>query len=93
MVIIFNVVLGVVETIAFERGNESETFQSIISAGEFMFTIIYTIEMLSKIAISGWPQYWARYTNRFDFLITVSTIILQFLTDYLNLGDNSVSKK
>jgi two pore calcium channel protein, plant len=53
---------------------------------ETAFTIIYTVEVLSKVAVFGWKAYTERMRNLFDFSITLlaifSTAIVYYPSDY-----------
>lgn len=39
-----------------------------------ILTVLFTIEMILKIGKYGWKQYWATNWNRFDFIVTISSI-------------------
>lgn len=39
-----------------------------------ILTVLFIIEMILKIGKFGWKQYWSSNWNRFDFVITISSI-------------------
>jgi hypothetical protein len=46
---------------------------------EIVFTCIYCFELLFKLLILGWREYWRRWTNRFDFLVILGPTVMQLV--------------
>eukprot|EP01065_Artemidia_motanka_P021707 TRINITY_DN2595_c1_g1_i1.p1 TRINITY_DN2595_c1_g1~~TRINITY_DN2595_c1_g1_i1.p1 ORF type:complete len:1100 (+),score=276.63 TRINITY_DN2595_c1_g1_i1:98-3301(+) len=77
VILLMNAVLVVVETRKYLTG-EVQT-QSDIDAQrrgwqaglDFLFSVLYLIEMMLKIVVDGWNYYWGSLRNMFDGLVTL----------------------
>jgi hypothetical protein len=49
--------------------------------------IIFLLDVLVKVTVYGWRSYWRDHVNQFDFLLTVSTTVLQ-LASILHLVEH-----
>lgn len=56
---------------------------------EAIFTVIYALEAMSKIAVLGWREYWEHLRNKFDFLITCLAILSTAIVYYPNQYSDS----
>ena len=51
-----------------------DSFRDVLEMAEHVFNAIFTIEMFFKIyALKGFGTYWAMHSNKFDFLIVLSS--------------------
>eukprot|EP00756_Hemistasia_phaeocysticola_P020877 Hpha_TRINITY_DN15743_c1_g5::TRINITY_DN15743_c1_g5_i1::g.40073::m.40073 len=76
VVLVLNAVLVVVETRKYLLGEppspSDETSERGWQGGlDFMFSVLYLLEMLLKIAVDGWNYYWGQLRNMFDAVVTL----------------------
>jgi two pore calcium channel protein len=87
--LLVNLVAVIIETTLDIQNNASQrTWQYI----EFALGWLYVVEMLLKVVVYGFHNYWRSAQNRFDFIITVTVVIAETLTNTLpskiNLFEN-----
>eukprot|EP00401_Gymnodinium_catenatum_P082966 CAMPEP_0117538774 /NCGR_PEP_ID=MMETSP0784-20121206/42650_1 /TAXON_ID=39447 /ORGANISM="" /LENGTH=412 /DNA_ID=CAMNT_0005335395 /DNA_START=526 /DNA_END=1764 /DNA_ORIENTATION=- len=66
-VLMLNLVLVVVET-SFDLGGGEEP--KILEDLELWFSFVYVVEVLLKLSIWSFPEYWSATSNKFDFFTT-----------------------
>lgn len=54
--------------LGFRKGKEPQCFQSI----DLFFSFVYILEVVMKLCIWSWQEYWTSYDNRFDFISTAA---------------------
>eukprot|EP01051_Picozoa_sp_SAG22_P006545 SAG22_NODE_432_length_10559_cov_29.404225_9_plen_106_part_00 len=54
---------------------------------EIGFTLVYTTEMALKFTVLGGRRYWSLYRNRFDGVVTVSSLTAEIV---ILISDSSV---
>jgi two pore calcium channel protein len=52
----------------------------ILGNVEFVFSIIYVLEMVAKLTVISWAQYWALSANKFDFWTTIILLLNSVLS-------------
>jgi len=75
VLILVNCVLIVVET-EFEMHDHSGGIP-VLEAVEPIFTLIYVVELLLKLVVLGWDEYWRKLRNRFDLLVVGLLVLVE----------------
>merc|ERR1719174_505543 len=72
ILLVISVIALVAETWPFLVGHEEERPNVFTwdEASDIGFTLLFAVEMLLKIFLIGWQQYWEKMHNRFDALAT-----------------------
>ena len=73
-VLVLNAVIIAAEDYPMLAGHEV-TMTSRIEGSETIFTVVYIIEVMLKIMVSGWKQYIESTRNCFDFTITAFVVL------------------
>lgn len=42
---------------------------------EALFSVLFVLEVIAKVVVKSWGIYWRRFSNKFDFLVTVATVL------------------
>eukprot|EP01060_Flectonema_neradi_P031515 TRINITY_DN4805_c0_g1_i1.p1 TRINITY_DN4805_c0_g1~~TRINITY_DN4805_c0_g1_i1.p1 ORF type:complete len:1083 (+),score=99.79 TRINITY_DN4805_c0_g1_i1:618-3866(+) len=85
VIVILNGVLVVTETWGYLTGSTNEiTKYSWRTAIDYVFTIIYVVEVFFKLGIYGLKRYWGSYQNRFDFFVAVLALVTGTILLYPN---------
>lgn len=65
-----NVALVLVETTMDLRKQDTPSSQYFFALIECVFSLVYIVEMILKVASQGFDRYWRDLGNRFDFAVT-----------------------
>lgn len=74
--ILVNAVLIVIET-EFEMTREEGQGIQLMETVEPVFTLVYVIELLLKLVVLGWSEYWQKIRNRFDFFVVSGLMVAE----------------
>ena len=74
--ILVNAVLIVIET-EFEMTHEGGEGVQLMETVEPIFTLVYVIELLLKLVVLGWAEYWQKIRNRFDFFVVFGLMVAE----------------
>lgn len=78
--LLVNLVAVIIETaLDIQNSSSQKIWQNI----EFALGWLYVVEMLLKVAVYGFHNYWRSAQNRFDFVITVTVVVAETLTSTL----------
>jgi len=78
--LLVNLVTVIIEsTLDIENSSSQGTWQYI----EFALGWLYVVEMLLKVVVYGFHNYWRSSQNRFDFVITVTVVVAETLNNTL----------
>jgi two pore calcium channel protein len=75
VMILINCILIVVET-EYEMSSRSSGIP-ILEAVEPVFTLIYVVELLLKLLVLGWTEYWHKLRNRFDLFVVGALVMVE----------------
>jgi two pore calcium channel protein len=75
--LLVNLVTVLIETTLDIQNSSS---QGVWQDVEFALGWLYVVEMLLKVAVYGFQNYWRSLQNRFDFIITVTVVVAETLT-------------
>ena len=56
---------------------------------EQLFSLLFVVEVIVKVFVNSWPGYWKKASNKFDFLVTVATVLASLYVYYPNAYSNS----
>ena len=85
VIVVLNGVLVVAETWGYLTGSVNEITKYGWQTGiDYVFTIIYVLEVIIKVGIYGLKRYWASYQNRFDFFVAVLALVTGTILLYPN---------
>lgn len=86
VLILINAFLIVIET-QYEMSTHSKGIR-ILEGVEPIFTLIYVVELLLKLVVLGWGEYWRKLRNRFDFIVVVGLVLVEVdMLFSVNRGD------
>eukprot|EP00803_Ostreobium_quekettii_P002205 evm.model.scf_1276.1 EVM.evm.TU.scf_1276.1 scf_1276:563-2464(-) len=55
---------------------ENMTYLSVMSdIMETCFSLLFVLEVVAKVYVNGWATYWRKFSNKFDFVVTVATVV------------------
>jgi len=75
VMILINCILIVVETEYEMTGSSSGI--PLLEAVEPVFTLIYVVELLLKLLVLGWSEYWRKLRNRFDIIVVGALVFVE----------------
>eukprot|EP00937_MAST-01D_sp_MAST-1D-sp2_P003304 g3304.t1 len=76
VMILINSVLIVIEVEQEMKHSSGEGIQ-IMETVEPIFTLIYVVELLLKLIVYGWSEYWKKLRNRFDFFVVLGLMVAE----------------
>lgn len=76
VMILINSVLIVIET-EYEMTHATGSGIQILETVEPIFTLVYVVELLLKLVVYGWGEYWRKLRNRFDFFVVFFLMVAE----------------
>jgi hypothetical protein len=71
-ILLINSVLVIVESLQDLGDFDTVATDTMWASVEFGFSFLYVFELLTRLTVIGWLEYWEENSNKFDFAVTVA---------------------